>query len=105
MTGIDYSDFLLDPENVKPPQEYVLSERIRSNPERTRDRKNVGPGSFAIMSASWKYVKYQDDKEFLYHLSEDPEEMYNLADDEKYQDKLVEMRAALERKLAETNFN
>ena len=104
MSGIDYSEFLLDPENVNPPQEYVLCERIQSNQEHTRDRKNAGPGSFAIMSASWKYIRYPDDHEFLYHLSEDPEEMNNLAFDDKYADQLKELRRALENKLLETNF-
>lgn len=104
MTGIDYSEFLLDTENVTPPQEYVLCERIQSNQEHTRDRMNAGPGSFAIMSASWKYIRYPDDHEFLYHLSEDPEEMNNLAENDTYADKLKEMRMALKDKLKETNF-
>jgi len=104
MTGKDYVEFLLDLGNTRPPQEYVLCEWIPPNQAHTRDRMNAGPGSFAIMNASWKYIRYPDDHEFLYHLSEDPDEMINLADNEKYTDKLKEMWIALNKKLWETNF-
>jgi arylsulfatase A-like enzyme len=104
MSGIDYSEFLLNPDIPESPQKYVLCERVRSNEGHTRDRMNAGAGSFAIMSASWKYIKYSNGQEFLFHLTEDPEEMNNLAENEKYIDNLRELRIALKDKLQETNF-
>lgn len=52
------------------------------------------PQSEGIRSIEWKYFRYREhkDHEELYKLSEDPNEMYNLADDIKHQEQLRVLR-------------
>jgi arylsulfatase A-like enzyme len=43
-------------------------------------------GNHAIRTAEWRYIRYADGSEELYHLKSDPREWTNLAGDEKYAD-------------------
>ena len=84
-----------------PPQKYVLSERLRPHPDHHRKRFKTNQESIAIMNASWNYVIYHYEHEFLYELKKDPDEMRNLVKDVFYEEKLIEMRKVLKLKLAE----
>lgn len=59
----------------------------------------------AVVQDGWKYIRYMQPgvKDELYHLSKDPEELTNLAGDEKQGDKLNTLRQALTAELKRTN--
>ena len=54
----------------------------------------------SIRTAQWRYTRWGEEaaigKEELYNHNVDPEELVNLADDENYREKLVEMRVKFE---------
>lgn len=49
-------------------------------------------GNHAIRKDNWRYIQYQDGSKELYDLSEDPNEWNNLADDERFQEVIEELR-------------
>lgn len=50
-----------------------------------------------IRTRKWKYVhRYPYGPHELYHLEDDPNEEYNLVDDDTYRDRVIEMRARLQ---------
>lgn len=53
------------------------------------------PPSEGVRTNEWKYLRYINDKsiEELYNLKDDPKEINNLADNPKYKDVLLELRA------------
>ncbi|MEM6844964.1 MAG: family 78 glycoside hydrolase catalytic domain [Bacteroidota bacterium] len=57
------------------------------------------PPSEGVRTAGWKYFRYINDKssEELYYLTDDPQEINNLADDPSYQDVLNQMQLACDR--------
>ncbi|WP_126174583.1 sulfatase family protein [Altericroceibacterium xinjiangense] len=61
------------------------------------------PGTFSITRGDLKYIQYYGvyDLEELYDLSEDPREMNNLIDDPAYLDAKIELRRALFEQLAD----
>lgn len=61
--------------------EYAFCERLRPHPEHRRETVDLGTGSYMVRSHEWKYMRYHDGEEFLYHLLEDPDELNNLAVD------------------------
>ncbi len=80
-----------------------VSERIPPNAQQTRSPVLVEKGSFMVRGAGWKYVRYADGDEYLYHLSEDPGEINNLANAASHQQRKQEMRQVLEQWLQQTN--
>ena len=48
--------------------------------------------TYSYRTADWRYIRYYDDSEELYHNSEDPYEWHNLADDPEYAEKKQELR-------------
>jgi arylsulfatase A-like enzyme len=61
------------------------------------DFKNIAP-SEGVRTQEWKYFRYVDNKsiEELYNLKDDPRETNNLINDEQYQDVLNNLRAKCE---------
>ena len=53
-------------------------------------------------SRDWKYVRYLGGEEELYHLSEDPHELHNLADSPDAEDARSRLATALDRHIART---
>lgn len=58
------------------------------NPSAASDRSvflpYMVPGEYAIINRDWRYIRYGDDGEELYDLTEDPNEWHNLASQKKY---------------------
>ena len=67
-----------------------------ANPSAAKDRSvflpYMTPGEYAIINRDWRYIRYGDNGEELYDLSEDPNEWTNLADDEKHADIIKQLR-------------
>ncbi|MFP6584565.1 MAG: sulfatase [Candidatus Hydrogenedentota bacterium] len=62
-----------------------------------RERENFIPASEGIRTRDWKYIRWVDADpvlEELYHVSKDPLEKHNLADDPKQSDMLARMRSS-----------
>lgn len=53
---------------------------------------HMEPGSYAVINAEWRYIRYADGGEELYNVREDPHEWTNLAGDEAYADIRREMQ-------------
>jgi iduronate 2-sulfatase len=59
--------------------------------------------SYALRSKDWRYIRYSNGKEELYHNAEDPYEWTNLASNPQYATKLESFRAKLKARLPERN--
>ena len=58
-------------------------------------------GNHALSDSEWRYIRYKEGEEELYHIRNDPNEWKNLSSKEETRDTLVAMRKFLEEKLAE----
>jgi arylsulfatase A-like enzyme len=83
---------------------YAFCERVDSHPEHTRHLAPGTPGSFMVRGQGWKYVRYADGEEFLYHLGEDPGEAKNLATQPAYAEQKKVLRRELEAWLVKTGY-
>ncbi len=50
------------------------------------------PGSFSISAENWRYIRYSQGGEELYHIQNDPYEWHNLANDPKHAEQLATLR-------------
>ena len=57
--------------------------------------------SYSLRSKDWRYIRYSNGKEELYHNAEDPYEWTNLAGNPQYASKLESFRAKLDARLPE----
>ncbi len=76
--------------------------RFIKNPHKTWDYPSITTNAYkshAINDGDWKYIRYINGEEELYNLKNDPDEINNLANDQKYQT----MKTALAKKLPEHN--
>jgi len=51
------------------------------------------PESYAVISKDWRYIRYEDGSEELYHLNDDPEEWNNLAGKPEYGEKIDQIKS------------
>ena len=108
--NIDIPSTILDFAGVKAPatwhgkslkpfveKENVILERDTILVEHLWDFKNITP-SEGVRTKDWKYFRYVNDKsiEELYNLKDDPRETNNLVDNAQYQDVLKNLRAKCE---------
>jgi arylsulfatase A-like enzyme len=52
-------------------------------------------GSYSVRQGDWHYIRYIDDSEELYNLSQDPEEWYNLAQSPNHTDTKARLAEAI----------
>lgn len=75
-----------------------LTESLKE-PSQSQERNVFLPhadrGSYAIINMNWRYIQYNDGTEEFYNVNEDPNEWYNLAGDEKYEQIILEMKKSL----------
>ena len=57
--------------------------------------------SYSLRSHDWRYIRYENGKEELYHTAEDPHEWHNLADQTEHADQLSHFRNRLKARLPE----
>jgi len=58
--------------------------------------------SYSLRSADWRYIRYENGKEELYHTAQDPHEWKNLALDAKYGKRLTTFRKELLARIPES---
>lgn len=74
---------------------YVFCERIDWNKGHTRELAPGTPASFMLRNYEWKYIRYHDGTEFLYHMTEDPGETKNLSSLPQFEEKKEELGKVL----------
>ncbi|HSW44482.1 MAG TPA: sulfatase-like hydrolase/transferase [Phycisphaerae bacterium] len=85
---------------------YAFSERVKASPEGTRRLEKGTTGSFMIRGQGWKFIRYSHgpDKQYLYHLTDDPGEVRNLANDPAYAGKVKELSGEIDAWLERTGW-
>jgi len=83
---------------------YSFCERVRAQRGHVRKIAPGTPGSFMIRGGGWKYVRYPDGEEFLYHLEKDPGETANLAGRRQHESRKKDLRRELDAWLARTGY-
>jgi arylsulfatase A-like enzyme len=103
MHGQSWNSLLVDDANGR---EGFLYEYYKESDYRPSGGFPNTPTLHAYRSKDWKYVTYPDGdfKSELYHLAEDPEELYNLAQVAKYKDIKAEYVARTQRILDSINY-
>jgi len=101
--GHSLASFLMGDADPAHAPAYTFSERIPANPEHTRALAPDTKGSSMVRGRGWKYFRYSNGEEYLYHLAEDPLETRNLAADPSSQEPKAELKSELACWLHETN--
>jgi len=83
---------------------YRFCERVQSNSGNTRHVAAGTPASFMVRGGGWKYLRYADGEEFLYHLTEDPGETRNLVAQPAFRNKKAALSQELEAWLDKTGY-
>jgi len=102
--GLSLVPFLTGQRDPSQGRRYAFSERVIASQKGTRQLGKGTTGSFMIRGQGWKYIRYGQGpgQQFLYHLTEDPGETRNLADDPAYATKVKELAAELDAWLQRT---
>jgi len=96
--------FLTDRADQVRARPYAFCERVTANPQHVRKLGPKTRGSFMVRGQGWKYVRYPDGEEFLYHLADDPGETTNRAKDAACAPRKQEMVEALRAWLKRTGW-
>jgi arylsulfatase A-like enzyme len=75
---------------------YSFAERVGAAPGHVRQLPKSTSGSFMVRGQGWKYIRFANAEEYLYHLAEDPGETRNVAQEPDVQDIKKKMTLALE---------
>lgn len=81
---------------------FSFSERVQRHPKGLRELGPETTGSFMIRGEGWKYIRYAQGNEYLYHLAEDPGETTNLAGEAQYAERKAELGGEMDEWLRET---
>lgn len=98
--GHSLAPYLLGRQDASKAPPYRLCERVMREPGKGRKLGPKARGSFMIQGEGWKYYRYPDGEEFLYHLEKDSGETRNLAADPASQERKKELIRELEALLA-----
>ncbi len=79
--GQNLVPFLAGQASCKTARRFSLSSRISSPNPFSRQPSNALKGSFMLRSPEWKYIKYSNDKAFLYHISKEHNETKDVLPD------------------------
>ena len=98
--------FLTERKSAKRARQYSFCERVSANAKNDRHVLPGTPASFMVRGHGWKYIRYCNAKpeEFLYHLTEDPGETFNLIADKKYARQREKLSKELDVWLARTGW-
>ncbi|MDG1070034.1 MAG: sulfatase [Akkermansiaceae bacterium] len=96
---IDLYPTLIDLANVPAPKNLSGQSLVPllKNPAKESKRKLVtmfNPGNVSVRTKKWRYIRYEDGSEELYHMKDDPNEWANLASDPAHQAIIKELRGA-----------
>ncbi|MEK9773409.1 MAG: sulfatase, partial [Opitutae bacterium] len=91
LDGFSLKPFLEDPENGKwQGPDYVITALYK-----WAHHYDPGQQSYSLRFKDWRYIRYENEKEELYHTTEDDHEWNNLAMNPEYSDRLTEFRKKL----------
>lgn len=95
MEGVSLMPVLTGGSSARDRYLYRRSERVRPNAAHTRALASQRPADRMLRGNGWKYCRYADGEEFLYHLERDPRETRNLAAEQSAKAMRNEMRSRL----------
>ncbi len=86
---------------ANPANEGVSLASVLETPDAAKDRTVIqcNHDSFALINQRWRYTRYGNGEEELYHVSKDPREHNNLAKSPDYADVIAEYRKRVPKKL------
>lgn len=86
-----------------PENEGVSLASVLKQPESATDRTVIqcNHESFALINQEWRYTRYGNGEDELYHVARDPSEHNNLAENPKYANVVAEYRQRVPTKLAQ----
>lgn len=93
---LDIFPTLVDVAHLKKPdglEGHSLLPQLR-NPAAPRTAPAItthNAGNNTVRTTDWRYIRYRDGSEELYHMAEDPNEWHNLADDPRFAAKKAEL--------------
>jgi arylsulfatase A-like enzyme len=87
---------------TNPKTEGVSLGSTLANPSSAKDRTVIqcNHGSFALINQQWRYTRYDNGEEELYHTSKDPDEHDNLAQDLEFSQVIAKLSKQIPTKLA-----
>ena len=93
--GEDLVPYLTGGADPQSARGYSFCERMGGNRQNVRQVCPGTKGAFMVRGQGWKYIRYPDGDEYLYHLADDPGEQKNLAKDTACEARKREMANAL----------
>ena len=91
LDGFSMKPFLEDPENGKwEGPEFAITALYK-----WAQYYDPAYQNYSLRFKDWRYIRYENGKEELYHTAKDDHEWYNLAMDSKFESKLIEFRQKL----------
>jgi arylsulfatase A-like enzyme len=94
--GTSLAPFLRGERSPEEGPSFTFSERIHRHPGRRRVVAPDRPGEMMVRGHGYKYCRYTDGDEFLYHLADDPGETKNLAHDPDHREIKAELCTRLD---------
>ncbi len=96
--------FLTGRWEISKAKQYTFSERVRPNPKGLREVLPGTMGAFMVRGKGFKFIRYEDGRQYLYNLRKDPGETRNLADDPKYSSSRMKLAAEMDNWLKRTGW-
>jgi arylsulfatase A-like enzyme len=96
--------FLTGRRDISKARQYTFSERVRPHPKGLRKVLPGTKGAFMVRGKGFKLIRYEDGRQYLYNLREDPGETRNLADDPKYLSSRKKLAAEMDKWLKRTGW-
>lgn len=96
--------YLTDRRDKAEARQFSFSERVRRHPKGERKVLPGTKGDFMIRGQGWKYIRYSQGDDYLYHLATDPGETRNLINDSKHASQRKKLSAELDAWLRRTGW-
>jgi arylsulfatase A-like enzyme len=96
--------FLTGQRDISEARQYAFCERVRGNPNGSRNVRPGTRGAFMVRGKGWKFIRYDERQEYLYDLTEDPGETNNVANERDYRSHRNRLAAEMDRWLRRTGW-
>ncbi|MBK3516215.1 sulfatase family protein [Carboxylicivirga marina] len=104
VAGVNLIPFLTGEKDKSLAPKYSFCERIKPNPQGSREVLEDAKGSFMVRNEQFKLIIYHDGDRYLYDLNNDPHETENIINDSAYKEQILELENALQNWLDETGW-
>ncbi|WP_430815665.1 sulfatase family protein [Carboxylicivirga sp. RSCT41] len=104
VAGVDLIPFLTGEKDKSMAPKYSFCERIKPNPNGSREVLEDSKGSFMVRNEQFKLIIFHDGDRFFYDLKNDSNETENIINDSAYKEQILELENALQNWLDETGW-